>query len=289
MLAKAWASAADEIVIDLEDSVPAGSKAEARETAARFLRSIDDTGPDIGLDIGRDIAVRVNAPGSPWCHEDLVAVGSLPRLPHSVVLPKVESVGDLAFAERLLDGVESGSGRSPVAVQALIESAAGLARLGEIATAGGRLRRLIIGYADLAASLGRSHLAPADHWTPAQEQLIWAARAAGILAIDGPHLGVAVDESFRAGLRRAAEAGFDGKWVIHPSQIDEVNTAFSPSADDVAWADEVIEALESAEGRGIGAVSVRGRMLDEAVAVAARRVLLRARLAATPAPERAAR
>jgi citrate lyase subunit beta/citryl-CoA lyase len=178
-----------------------------------------------------------------------------------VVLPKVESAADVA----------SVAGRAR-GVQALVESAVGLVRVDEIAAADG-LVALIIGYADLGASLHRRNPSP-DQWLPAQERLLWAARAAGVAAIDGPHLGVQVDDEFTAAVRRTAAAGFDGKWVIHPAQLPTVNEAFSPTAEEVAWAERVLEALE-----GKGAVQLDGRMLDEAVAVSARRVLSRARVA----------
>jgi citrate lyase subunit beta/citryl-CoA lyase len=263
MLHKAVNSAADEVVIDLEDAVAVSAKDEARATVVRFLRDVAPT--------DRRIAVRVNAPGTPWAHEDLIALASLPALPHSVVIPKVESAGDLAFVDRVLTGVEAPSRRPALAVQALIESAAGLLRLDEICAASPRLDSLILGYADLAASLQRN--AP-DRWLVAQERLIWSARAAGLAAVDGPHLGVSVDDEFRAALRTAVSAGFDAKWVIHPSQIDAVNTAYTPSAEDVAWARGVVAALDGAHG---AAVQADGRMIDEAVAVRARQVIARLR------------
>lgn len=271
MLEKAFASAADEVVIDLEDAVAPAAKDAARAGVVDFLADVGQS--------ARVVSVRVNAPRTPWCHDDLIALAALPRLPHSVVVPKVESAGDLAFVERLLDGAERGS-RPPLGIQALIESASGLTRVDEISRASARLEALLIGYADLAASLGRAPSA-ADRWDPAREQVLWAARTAGVRAVDGPHLGVRDDDDFRAGVRRAVEMGFDGKWVIHPAQIDAVNEAFTPSSDDVAWARSVVDALETAEAQGLGAVGLDGQMLDEAIAAGARRVLARAALGAS--------
>jgi citrate lyase subunit beta/citryl-CoA lyase len=271
MLEKAFASAADEVVIDLEDAVTPAAKDAARAGVVDFLTDLSPS--------SRVVSVRVNAPRTPWCHDDLIALAALPRLPHSAVVPKVESAGDLAFVERLLDGAERGS-RPPLRVQALIESASGLTRVDEISRASARLEALLIGYADLAASLGRAPSA-ADRWDPAREQVLWAARAAGIRAVDGPHLGVRDDDDFRAGVRRAVELGFDGKWVIHPAQIEAVNEAFTPSGEDIAWARSVVDALETAEAQGLGAVCLDGQMLDEAIAAGARRVLARAALGAS--------
>jgi len=261
-LAKAAELAADEVVIDLEDAVAVGAKNEARAAVVAAL----------GDWTGSGVAVRVNGPGTPWCHLDIAAVGALAEMPGSIVVPKVESPGDLAFIDRLLDGVEAGAGRErPLRVQAVIETAAGLANVHEIAAASPRLDALIIGYADLAASLGGAR--DLDAWLPAQHELLVAARASGLQAIDGPYLGVAPDEGFHAAAARARDLGFDGKWAIHPSQVDALNDAFTPDESEVARARAVVAALESAQE---GAVTLDGEMLDEAVRAAALRVLARA-------------
>jgi citrate lyase subunit beta / citryl-CoA lyase len=269
-LAKAIELSADEVVIDLEDAVAAGAKDEARAAVVTALG--DWTGPGV--------AVRVNGPRTPWCHLDVAAVGALADMPASIVVPKVESAGDLAFVDRLLDGVEAGAGRErPLRVQALIETAAGLARVQEIAGASPRLDALILGYADLAASLGRSAAATSDldAWRPAQETVLVAARAHGLQAIDGPYLGIAVDDAFTAAASRARDLGFDGKWAIHPSQVAALNELFTPSDEEITRARAVVEALDRAEREsGQGAVALDGEMLDEAVRVAALRVLARA-------------
>ena len=265
-LAKAADLSADEVVIDLEDAVAVAAKDEAR--AATMAALSDWTGPGV--------AVRVNGPGTPWCHLDLAAMGALPELPASIVVPKVQSAGDLAFIDRLLDGVEAGAGRrAPLRVQALIETAAGLANVQEIAAASPRLDALILGYADLAASLGGAR--DLDAWLPAQHALLVAARAHGVQAIDGPYLGVAPDAAFHAAAARACDLGFDGKWAIHPSQVDALNEAFTPHEAEVQRARAIVAALERAEREsGEGAVTLDGEMLDEAVRAAALRVLARA-------------
>ncbi|GAA5129597.1 CoA ester lyase [Haloechinothrix salitolerans] len=266
--AKAAASGADEIVLDLEDSVPPGGKDEARERVAAWLAT---------QEVPAGVSVRVNAPRSPWCHADIVAVGGSAGADRSIVVPKVENAGDLAFVDRLLDGVEAAAGRVPqTSVQALIESPEGLANLGEIMTATRRLRAVILGYADLGAALGRSPDAGADSWAPARHAMLVAARTAGVAAIDGPFLGVDADEPFTDAVRHAARFGFDGKWVIHPRQVAAVVEAFTPTSAEVEHADRVLAALESGHARGAGAVELDGQMIDEALAVTARRTLAKA-------------
>lgn len=273
MLAKAPTRGADEVIIDLEDAVATSAKDEARATVVAALAE-----PQYD---GVRTAVRVNAPRTPWCHLDVIAMGALEQGPDSLIVPKVESADDLAFIDRLLDGVEASAGSAgpPMRVQALIETAAGVARLDEIAGASPRLDTLILGYADLSASLGRAAGARAelDSWRAIQDLLLVAARTHDVLAIDGPYLGIAVDEGFTAAAERARDMGFDGKWAIHPAQVAALNELFTPSQEEVAHARAVIDALEEAERTGgAGAVALDGQMLDEAVRVAALRVLARA-------------
>ncbi|GGL10087.1 HpcH/HpaI aldolase/citrate lyase family protein [Nocardia jinanensis] len=267
-LAKAAALDADEIVIDLEDAVAPAGKRAARAAVASWLSS--------GVRLRGRVAVRVNTPGTSWCHRDIEACVRLETV-HSIVVPKVESAADLAFVGRLLDGLELEVGRErPVRVQALIETAAGLAGIAGIVAATPRLDSLVLGYADLAASIGRSVAAGPGAWVAIQDTVLVAGRRAGLAVVDGPHLGVAVDDTFLAGVRHAADAGFDGKWVIHPGQIDAVTAAFTPAPDRIEWAERVVTALSEGHGSGVGAIDVDGQMVDEAVAAVARRVLARA-------------
>lgn len=275
-LAKALASSADQVVLDLEDAVEPGSKDRARALLVSVLRDLP--APDAAR-----VTVRVNPARSPWCHLDVTALAELPVPPASLVLPKVEGPGDLAFLDRLLDGAEAraGAGRR-TGVQALIETAAGLAHLTETARAGERLQALVLGYADLAASLGTA--APPERrlalWLPAQHAVLVAARTAGVQAVDGPHLGVHVDDEFRAAAERAHDLGFDGKWAIHPRQVDALTTLFTPTCAQVQHARAVLAALQDAARQGgAGAALLDGQMLDEAVAVQARQVLVRAGVA----------
>jgi citrate lyase subunit beta/citryl-CoA lyase len=267
-LAKGATLAADEVVLDLEDAVLPGVKDEARAAVAAAL------GGDWAAE---SVAVRVNAIGSPWCHSDLAALAASGRERLTAVLPKVEHVHDLAFADRLLAGAEAAAGRTtPIRLLALIETAAGLSAAAEIARASERLDGLVLGYADLAASLGRLGDAGAQDWRYAQESVLVAARAAGIQAIDGPHLATRDDDAFRAGVMHARTLGFDGKWAIHPAQLDTLREAFTPSDAEVADARAVLAALDRAAAGGAGAVAAGDQMLDEALALSARRVLARA-------------
>jgi len=249
-LAKAAAgTGADEIVIDLEDAVAASAKDDARIATVAALAAW----------AGGAVSVRVNAPRSPWCHLDVMALAGMAgstSVPVSIVVPKVEDVADLEFFDRLLDGAEAASGRRhPL-----------------------RLQALILGYADLAASLGRAPGARSDLelWRPAQEAVLVAARAHGLQAIDGPYLGVEPDASFVAAAVRARDLGFDGKWAIHPAQVPALNELFTPTAEEVGNALAIVAALEQAERHsGQGAVTLDGQMLDEAIRASALRTLAR--------------
>jgi citrate lyase subunit beta/citryl-CoA lyase len=273
-IGKGLSSSADQVVFDLEDAVEPNSKDRAREQLVAALRKLPEN------DLMSRVTVRVNPARSPWCHLDIAALAELPSVPGSLVLPKVECPGDVDFVDRLLDGLEArASSRRRIGVQALIENASGLARVREIAQAGERLDAIIIGYADLAASLGLAGAAPdrQELWLPAQHAVLVAARAAGLQAIDGPHLGVHVNAAFSAECHRVRDLGFDGKWAIHPRQVDALNEAFTPSAEEVEKARNVLAVLDrAAQDRSAGAVLLDGQMVDEAVAVASRRVLARA-------------
>lgn len=265
-LGKALASGVDEVVVDLEDAVAPDRKASAREQVARFDWPADSPG----------VAVRVNAIGTPWCHRDLEMVVAVPQVA-SVVLPKVESRSDLGFVERLLTGLEAELGRrEPLRVQALVETAAGMADLAGITSDVRRLSAVVIGYADLAASMGRPHDADPTTWRGVQDAVVIHARAAAVAAVDGPFLGTADDDRFRRSVEMAVAAGFDGKWVIHPSQVEGALEGFTPPERAVEHARRVLETLAASHGSGAGAAVLDGALVDEAMARDARRVLVRA-------------
>lgn len=262
-LAKALSSGADEVVVDLEDAVAYDGKEWAREQLASYAW------PD---DCPR-VVVRVNAVGTPWCHRDLETLVDVDAV-SAVVLPKTESRADVGFVERLLDGLEAEAGRSvPLAVQALVETAAGIVGLDDVVSDVCRLEAVVVGYADLAASVGRRRGIDPATWCGIQDAVVLHARAAGLAAIDGPFLGVGDEEDFRSAVATAASLGFDGKWVIHPRQVAGVNHGFSPSIEEVEHASRVLDALTRAAAEGLGAAVVDGALVDEAMARDARRVL----------------
>lgn len=269
VIGKALASGADEVVIDLEDSVPVAGKAEARERLIGFPWG-EHPRP-------RSVAVRVNAPGTPWFVADVEALVRRHVSVDSIVLPKVESRDDVRFAERLVDGLEREVGvPARLRLQALIETARGVSALADIVRDRERLDSLIIGYADLAASLGRGSAAGDASWLPVQSAVLVHARSAGMEAVDGPHLTVAVDDGFMDSVSAAAALGFDAKWAIHPRQVKTLADAFYPSDAEIERARRVLDALEAAAGDGRGAVQLDGALVDEAMAVDARRVVARA-------------
>lgn len=253
MVRKAAGLSADEIVLDLEDGVAP----EAKDAARRLV--LDVIGE--GLFGGRRIAVRVNAQGSPWQAADLKALAPLADKGVSVVLPKVDSAEDVKRAEDRFSGD----------IQALIETASGLARCLEIAGASESMTSLIIGYGDLASALGRSKTAD---WAFVQETVLLAARVHGLQAIDGPCFDLASGSA-----RLVAEAattsakGFDGKWAIHPSQIDAINMAFTPSSEALSEARGILAALDAATAAGQGVAVFEGAMIDEAMRRGALRVV----------------
>ncbi|WP_373281256.1 HpcH/HpaI aldolase/citrate lyase family protein [Nocardia testacea] len=258
---KALDSSVDEVVLDLEDAVTAGRKDEVREVVAEL---VGEYGPR------RPVSVRVNGPDTRWFRRDLSALCEVADALSSIVIPKVGSTVDLEAADRILDE----AGGTEVRLQALVETPAGIHNVDRIA-AGSRIEAVIIGYADLGAALGRSPAAPPEQWLYVQDRVLHAARAAGVQAIDGPFLGIADDPAFRRAGHWAADLGFDGKWVVHPAQVGTTLELFTPSVEQADFARRVLSALEQAEEQGVGAIQLDGRMLDEALAVAARRTLMK--------------
>jgi citrate lyase subunit beta/citryl-CoA lyase len=274
MVDKARGIGVDEVVLDLEDAVLPERKDEARAAALAALQR--------GGFASGALAVRVNAPGSEWAHADLIALGSAERRPASVVVPKVESAGDLAFVDRLLDGVERAAGHSaPMGVLALVETARGVRAIDEIVAASPRLEAIVLGYADLGASLGRTRAGARDLdlWLGVQDTVLSAARSGGVQAIDGPFLAIEDADGLAAACERVAALGFDGKWAIHPAQLSVMTAAFTPQPAEVERARAVLAALDGAAAQARGAVSLSGEMLDEALRLAAERTLARAGLA----------
>lgn len=256
-LAKARELSVDELVLDLEDAVAPERKAEALELVLGTLAA--------GAAAPR-VAVRINAIHTEWARSELCALAGADARPDSIVLPKAEVPDDVRRAADATEGI---------AVQALVETAAGLSRIDELAAVPG-VAALILGYADLAVSLGRTPEGAAnlDLWLVTQDRVLVAARTAAIRAIDGPFLGLQDPENLRRSALRAAELGFDGKWAIHPQHVDTIAEAFRPDDRAVQHARAVLSALRDNPGQG--AVQVDGQMIDEPVRLAALRTLERA-------------
>lgn len=271
-LDKGPALIADEVIVDLEDSVPLDLKQEAREAVAVALRTLSWE--------AAAVTVRVNGVSTRWCEDDVEAAVAAGERLDSIVVPKVERAEDVAFVERLLANVEAEVGRARrVGIQALIETALGLRNAPEIAEASDRLEALILGPADMSVSLGFPSPEEGPRWDYVRGALLVAARAAGLQAIDGPYLQVSDLDGLRESAARAREFGYDGKWALHPAQVGPLNEAFAPTPPEVEHARAIIEALEHEPGRG--AVMLEGEMIDEASRKRAEQLLARARAAET--------
>jgi citrate lyase subunit beta/citryl-CoA lyase len=273
----------DEIFLDLEDAVAPAAKAAARATVAEAL----GTG-DWG---GKLRAVRINDATTQWAHHDVIDVVEAAAANLDViVLPKVTGPDHVAWLDLLLTQVEQDLGQpvGRIGVEAQIEDAAGLAAIDAIAAASPRLEALIFGPADFMASLGMRSLAvgvppagyPGDAFYYPLMQILVAARSHGLLAIDGPYARIADTDGLAGAAASVAALGFDGKWVIHPSQIGPVNQAFTPDQDEYERAEVILEAYQhhtSHEHRG--AATLDGEMIDEATKKLAQVIALKGRAA----------
>jgi len=265
MLDKGPGFAADEVILDLEDSVPAELKEEARAAVADALR-------DRTAWAAPTVAVRINAVTTEWYEADLAAVASGADC---VIVPKAESAADVVGVARLLEDAErAGSASRTTGIEALIESARGLRNLHEIAESSERLEALILGPADMSVSLGFPSPDEGPRWAPIRISVLVAARAAGLQAIDGPFLQVADADGARASAAIARELGFDGKWALHPSQVESLNGTFAPGTAEVAQAEAILATLAGEASRG--AVMLDGEMIDEASRKRAEQILARA-------------
>ena len=268
MMAKAAASAADLVFLDLEDSVAPAEKKAARAQVAEALLA-----HDWGT---KTRAVRINGVHTRWAYGDLAEVvtraGSVLDV---VIVPKVKAPRDVWFVETLLDELEADLGLDQrIGIEVLIEETEALARVEDIAAASPRLEALILGVGDLSASQGirTGHIGepadryPGDMWHYARNRMIVAARANGLDAIDGPYANYRNPDGYRREAGWAATLGCVGKWAIHPSQIDIANEVFAPTAEEVERARQAVEAVRAAEEGGAGAATLGGTMIDAATA-----------------------
>ena len=263
-LAKGLTLQADEVIVDLEDSVAPERKTEARAAVADALRTAEWR--------ATTVSVRVNDMSSAWCEEDIrTVVGAGSRL-DSVVVPKAERAESLTEVDRLITEAEPERAQQ-VGIQALIETARGLRDAHEIASSSPRLEALILGPADMSVSLGFPSPEEGTHWDFVRGAVLVAARAAGLQAIDGPYLQVDDPEGLEKSAMLARKLGFDGKWALHPAQVEILDYLFTPTAEELGRAHAIFEALD----RGDGATTLDGEMIDEASRKRAEQLLARSR------------
>ena len=283
MCAKAPGSGADLVFLDLEDACAPSAKEGARAIAVAALT---------GQDWGRTIrAVRVNGLDTIWCHDDIIEVVTGARGALDVlIVPKARSARDVWWVDVLVTQLEAKLGLPPgrIALEALIEESEGLANAAAIAKASQRLEALIFGAGDLSASQ-RARVDgnfdpvspyPGDFWHYARFQVVTAARAAGIDAIDAPFPAYQDPDGYRRSAVHASLLGFDGKWAIHPSQIAIANEVFAPTPEEVEDARRSIETYRAAEAGGVGAIGHDGKLVDAAHMRLAANTLHKASLAA---------
>lgn len=280
---KAAASAADVIMLDLEDSVPLEAKTDARQQVIRSLKEIDWA--------SKTLTVRINGLDTGYGYRDLLAVAEAAgAYLADIVIPKVDHPRDIHFAARLLDGIELHTGlQRPLGLEASIETAAGLEQVSAIADASDRVQTLVFGIADYSASIGarlvslsghgekEETLYPGHRWHFALSRMVMAGKARGLRVIDAPYGNFKDPEGLQRSAVMASALGCDGKWAIHPGQIEILNRVFSPTREDIERAGRVLEAFQEAQERGRGAIAVDGRMVDQATVRMARQLWDQAR------------
>ncbi|MFV0244198.1 MAG: L-malyl-CoA/beta-methylmalyl-CoA lyase [Qingshengfaniella sp.] len=270
---KMAASAADVINLDLEDAVAPSDKDMARDNIVQAIS---------GVDWGnKTLSVRINGLDTPWWYRDVIDLiekgGDRLDL---IMIPKVGCAADIYAVDALITAAEAAAGRKRrIGLEVIIESAAGITHVEEIAAASPRLQAMSLGAADFAASMGMQttgiggtqenyymlqdgarHWSDPWHW--AQAAIVGACRTHGILPVDGPFGDFSDDEGFRAQARRSATLGMVGKWAIHPKQIALANEVFTPSEQAVQEAREILTAMEEAKAKGEGATVYKGRLVD---------------------------
>jgi len=259
-LKRARSLGADGFIVDLEDAVAPEAKEGARSIVAAAL-------VEGGYD-GREIVLRVNAIDTPWGHGDLAAAASMPI--DAVLLPKVESAERVRLTVSLLDALGA---PEQLAVWCMLETPRAILYAREIAAASSRLGALVLGTSDLSKDL---HALATHDRVPLLTSLslaILAARAYGLAILDGVHLNIADETGLAASCRQGRELGFDGKTLIHPSQIAAANAAFAPSNEEIEWSRRIIAAHAEAIAAGKGVALVDGRLIENLHVENARRLL----------------
>jgi len=269
---KAFTLGADAVILDLEDAVAFAEKPAARKPVAEALaRPRSCRG-----------YVRVNAPSTPFCYADLVAV--IARGVDGVVLPKVESAADLHAIDWLMANLERerGLGEGSIDLMPIIETASGVARVDRILQANRlrpyegawRVRRIAFGAGDYGRDVGLTPTLEEDELAHARARVVLASRAAGLEnPVDSPWFHLKETQAFARALERSRRCGFQGRLCIHPDQVAPVNAAYTPSQEDIARAERIVAAFDQAEAQGAAAIQVDGQMVDYPIVYRARAVL----------------
>jgi (3S)-malyl-CoA thioesterase len=267
MILKARDSAADGLIFDLEDGVAPNQKLEARATVVRLLNETD-----FG---GKEIFVRINALTTEWGLEDaraVVAVGA-----PGLIIPKCENIEDVTtIAPVMQSKYHQPIGGQSRKLLCLIETPRGVFASREIAQSNELVSGLMFGAADLSRDLGAVLSENETEVLFARSHVLLAARAAGVAAYDSPHFAIDDLEGLRRRCVAARNLGYDGKTAIHPSHIEIINGIFAPTAEQIAEAERVIEAMEAAQAEGLGVIRLDGKMIDQVHLSAAKKVLEKA-------------
>ena len=259
-LEKAQTIPADALILDLEDAVAPDAKLEARERVCTAAAS--------GAYGNREIAIRANGIGTQWHDDDLAAIAQAG--PDAVVIPKINRAEEVHQIEKAL---EAGGAPDHTKVWAMLETPIAMLGAHDIATSSDRLAVLVMGTNDLAKELQAAHVPGRQPLLTGVGLCLLAARAAGKVILDGVYNDIKDEAGFLAECEQGRDLGFDGKTLIHPSQVEPCNTTFAPSAEDVERAARVIAAFEEAEAAGRGVVTVDGRMVENLHVEQARRTL----------------
>ncbi len=257
-LEKARTIPCDGLILDLEDAVAPDAKPAAREAACTAAAS-----GDYGL---REVAIRVNGAETEWHRDDLAAACA--ARPDAIVVPKVDGADEV---RALVDAMSAFGAPDHTTLWAMVETPAAMLHCEEIAAASERLTVLVMGTNDLAKELSAEHVPGRHPLLPGLGLALLAARATGTAILDGVYNDVQDTDGFLAECRQGREMGFDGKTLIHPSQVEGANAAFAPSAQQVEDAHGIMQAW--ADGRGSGVVTYRGRMVENLHVESARRTL----------------
>ena len=270
MFEKALNSNADYIFLDLEDAVSPNDKVSARLNVIKALKEIK------WREKGKTISVRINSLDTHYMYSDVVEiVEQVGDKVDTILIPKAGTASDVYMVDCLLTQIETNKKfKNKIGIECLIETALGMSNIKEIATSSSRLEALHFGVADYAASLrartvvigGLNPDYPGDQWHHGLSQLVMTCRAYGLRAIDGPFGDFNDPDAYIASAKRAAAIGIEGKWAIHPSQIDLANKVFSPPEAEVNKAKKILEELDKAAKEGKGAAQLDGRMIDAASA-----------------------